>query len=80
MNAKFETLVSKRGQTVVPAVIRKRYSIKEGDRLVWVDDGLVIKVVPVPADPIDALRGRGRGEKLLEALYKYRREERENAP
>jgi len=48
MNNKMETLVSKRGQTVVPAAIRRRYSIREGDRLVWVDDGQVIKVYPGP--------------------------------
>jgi len=78
MNNKMETLVSKRGQTVVPAAIRRRYSIREGDRLVWVDDGQVIKVIPVPTDPVNALRGRGRGENLIETLLKYRRQERED--
>jgi AbrB family looped-hinge helix DNA binding protein len=78
VNDKLETLVSKRGQTVVPAAIRRRYSIREGDRLVWVDDGQVIKVIPVPVDPINVLRGRGRGENLLETLLKYRRQERED--
>ncbi len=76
MDTKQSTLVSKRGQTVLPAIIRKRYSIQEGDRLVWIDDGQVIKVIPVPEDPIRALRGRGRGEKLMEALMQYRKEER----
>ena len=77
MDTRQQTLVSKRGQTVIPAPIRKRYSIQEGDRLVWIDDGQVIKVIPVPADPIRALRGRGRGENLMESLMQYRNEERE---
>ena len=76
MDTRFQTLITKRGQTVVPAAIRRRYSIQEGDRLVWVDDGEVIKVIPVPNDPLQALRGRGKGERLLQALYKARQEER----
>lgn len=72
-----KTAVTKRGQTVIPAQIRKKYHIQPGDSLVWLDDGQTIKVVPVPADPIRALRGRGRGEQLLERLLVTRREERE---
>ncbi len=72
-----QTAVTKRGQTVIPAPIRKRYRIQEGDHLAWLDDGQSIRVVPVPADPIQALRGRGRGERLVERLLTARREERD---
>jgi AbrB family looped-hinge helix DNA binding protein len=72
-----ETAVTKRGQTTIPASIRKRYKISEGDYLVWLDDGQSIRVVPVPADPVRALRGCGRDEHLLERLLAARREERE---
>jgi AbrB family looped-hinge helix DNA binding protein len=78
MDTRQQTLVSKRGQTVIPAPIRKRHSIQEGDRLVWIDDGDVIRVIPVPADPIRAFRGHGKGEHLLEALLKAREEDRRN--
>lgn len=71
------TLVTKRGQTVVPAAIRRRHQIAEGDRLVWLDDGSTIRIVPVPGDPIEALRGAGKGEGLLERLLKERAEDRE---
>lgn len=71
-----QTLVTKRGQTVVPADIRKRYQIKEGDRLSWIDDGVVIRVVPVPEDPIRALRGSGKGEGLLKRLLEQRAADR----
>jgi AbrB family looped-hinge helix DNA binding protein len=73
---KMQTTLSKRGQTVVPAQIRKRYQIIEGDKLVWIDDGETLKIVPVPSDLIRALRGIAKGEGLVEELMKYRREER----
>jgi len=71
------TAVTRRGQTVIPASIRRRYGIEEGDRIVWLDDGKTIRVVPVPSDPIAALRGSGRGEGLLEELLAERRKDRE---
>jgi len=71
-----QTTISKRGQTVVPAAIRKRHRILDGDRLAWIDDGETIKIVPIPADPVRALKGIARGERLVQELMKYRREER----
>jgi len=71
-----QTLITKRGQTVVPAPIRKRHDIQEGDRLAWIDDGQTIKVIPIPSDPIRALRGHGRGQKLVEKLLEARQEDR----
>lgn len=76
-----ETRVTRRGQTVVPAAIRERYGIHDGDGLVWIDEGRTIKVVPVPADPIAALHGRGRGQGLTRKLLAQRARDRrrENA-
>lgn len=68
-----ETSVTKKGQTNIPAAIRKRHQIHEGDRLVWLDDGEVIRIVPVPKDPLKALRGAGKGEGLLDRLLQSRR-------
>jgi AbrB family looped-hinge helix DNA binding protein len=73
---KMQTTISRRGQTVVPAAIRKRHHLLDGDRLVWVDDGESIKIVPIPADPIRALKGIAKGERSVQELMKYRREER----
>ncbi|MBI5017168.1 MAG: AbrB/MazE/SpoVT family DNA-binding domain-containing protein [Deltaproteobacteria bacterium] len=71
-----QTSVTKRGQTVIPAPIRKRHHIQEGDRLVWLDDGQSIKVIPLAGDPVQALRGCGQGERLVERLLAARREDR----
>lgn len=70
-----ETTLTKRGQTVVPAEIRKRYKLKEGDTLAWIDDGNTIRVVFLPAHPVKALRGSGKGHKLTERLLAERRAE-----
>ncbi len=72
-----DTSVTQRGQTVIPAKIRKRYRIEEGARLVWLDDGKSIKVVPITDDPIKALRGRGKGKKLVSRLLDERKRDRE---
>jgi AbrB family looped-hinge helix DNA binding protein len=73
---KMLTTLSKRGQTVVPAAIRKRHHIQGGDSLVWIDDGETLKVIPIPRDPVRALKGIAKGERLVKELLKYRREER----
>ncbi|MDH3402356.1 MAG: AbrB/MazE/SpoVT family DNA-binding domain-containing protein [Acidobacteriota bacterium] len=75
-----DTVVSKRGQTVVPAAIRRRHQIHEGDRLAWLDDGSTIRVVPLAADPIKALRGAGKSGRLTERLLAERAEDRRRAP
>ena len=68
-----QTMVTKRGQTVIPAAIRRRHHILDGAKLVWIDDGQTIRVVPVPADPIAALEGSAKGEQLVARLLAERR-------
>jgi len=60
--------ITERGQTVIPAAIRRELGLSPSDRLEWVltSDGL--RVIPVKADPVEAFRGRGAGgsvERLL---------------
>ena len=71
------TTVTKRGQTVVPAAIRERHGIESGASLEWIDDGEVIKVMLLPSDPIKALRGSAKGERLTERLIESRQEDRQ---
>jgi AbrB family looped-hinge helix DNA binding protein len=70
------TTVTRRWQTVVPAQIRKTLQVKEGDKLVWISDGTSVRVVVLPANPVAALRGIAKGERLYDKLLEARREER----
>lgn len=69
--------VSTRGQTAIPADIRKRHDIKPHSKLQWIDEGDVIIVVPIAEDPIAAFRGKSKGKGLVKALLQARREDRE---
>ena len=53
--------VYERGQTVIPKRIREALAIEYGARQQWrVQEG-VIQVIPVPANPVRALRGILKG-------------------
>ncbi|HEY8883787.1 MAG TPA: AbrB/MazE/SpoVT family DNA-binding domain-containing protein [Chloroflexota bacterium] len=69
------TTVSQRGQTVIPAELRRRYNLEEGSQIEWFDTGSGLRIVPVAADPIGALRGLGKGERLLDRLLLERSRE-----
>lgn len=69
------TTVTVRGQTVVPAKIRRDHQIDTRTRLQWIDDGHTIRVVPVPRDPVQAAKGltKGLGARLLQERERERR-------
>lgn len=65
-----QTVVSVRGQTVIPQEIREQLGIKPKTKLVWSAQDGVITVIPIPEDPIEASFGmlRGRGYTLDDFL------------
>ncbi len=67
--------ITARGQTVIPAQIRKYFHLSPSDRLEWIIDNGTIRVVPVADDPILAFRAQGKGgatARLLEERSKDR--------
>ena len=68
--------VTVRGQTAIPVVIRKKYDIKPQSKLEWIDDGHTITILPIPKNPIKALKGHWTGPSLTKALLKARDEDR----
>ena len=70
-----KTTISKRWQTAVPAEICKKYDIKAGQKIAWLDLGNMITILPVAADPIKKFRNSSKG--LLKTLLTERKKERE---
>lgn len=57
-----ESVITKKGQVVVPVSLRRKYGIGPGTKVAWIDTGSVIKLIPLPKDAVDALRGCSEGE------------------
>lgn len=70
------TTVSSRGQTAVPAAVRRRFKLTENSRLEWIVEGDVITVLPVPAAAARSFRGSLRGQYSGRALLRERERER----
>jgi len=68
------TTLSDRGQTAIPARIRRRFKLKAHQKLEWAEDGKVIYVLPVAKDPIAAFRG-SIPKGVTRALLASRRED-----
>jgi len=49
--------------------------MKPGQKLVWVEDGKAIYILPVAKDPIGAFRGSSKGSGLTETLLRSRQED-----
>jgi AbrB family looped-hinge helix DNA binding protein len=68
--------VTTRGQVSIPSEIRKKFNIEPESRVEWIVEGNVIKVIPLPKDPVAAFRGRGSRKYSTEQLIEERRAER----
>ncbi len=53
--------ITSRGQTVIPAEIRKHFHLSTADRLEWILEKDGIRIVPVKENPIASFRGKGKG-------------------
>ncbi len=73
-----KTKVTSRGQTSIPAKIRREFDITEQTMLDWVVEEGRIVVYPIPENPFEKLRGIARhvGPSVAD-LLEQRRQDRE---
>lgn len=67
-----KTIISERGQTVIPAQIRRQFGLKSGQQPQWVSNGDIIYVIPVSKDAVKAFRGSSPARELNAALLRAR--------
>jgi AbrB family looped-hinge helix DNA binding protein len=69
--------VSARGWIVIPKPLREKYGLEKGSQVQVVDHGGVMALVPLPADPVEALHGMlAEDPSLTEDLLAERARER----
>jgi len=77
MEGKISKVTSK-GQVVIPSKLRRKFGIRAGTRIAFVEQDHHLVLQPLTPEYIDSLCGfLGEGPSLLEALLKERRKDRE---
>ena len=72
------SIVTVKGQVVIPSRIRKKFGIKIGTRIHFLDEGKEIKMIPITPEMIESNFGfLGTKGKLLKALMEEKKRERE---
>ena len=62
----YEVKVTRQGQTTIPKELRDRYRIKEGDKVLYIDVGGYMVVLPMSKDPLKELQSlRIRDERSI---------------
>lgn len=72
-----KTKLTKRGQTVVPSEIRKRFHLDEASTLQWMVEGDIITMLPIPKNPVETLKGAIKGQVSFKEFMDDRRSDRD---
>jgi len=84
----YEVKVTRQGQTTIPKKLRDKYDIREGDKVLYIDVGGYMVVLPMPKDPLkelQALRIKDRRtvaeirRKIFRSALKHSEERRKRA-
>ena len=72
----YTATISAKGWIVIPKPLRDKYGLKKGEQVQVIEYGSLLALVPLPADPVEALQGMLAGGPSLtgELLAEHRRE------
>jgi len=69
--------LSEKGWVVIPLELRKRYRLKKGDKVHFIDYGGMVAIVPISHEPLKDAAGMLKGRtSLAAALLKSRKEDK----
>jgi AbrB family looped-hinge helix DNA binding protein len=69
--------VTTHGRVTIPAELRRKYGIKSGTRIAFIESGQNLILQPLTREYVHSLRGKYRDKGLLKALMMDRKRERE---
>jgi len=78
--ATYQTVISSKGQVVIPAELRQRLKLKKGARATWAEENGRLVLTPIEhlLDDIQGFLKPGPGEpSMFEELFQQRKRERE---
>lgn len=70
--------LSEKGWVVIPQELRKRYHLKKGDKVHFIDYGGMVAIVPISMEPLKDASGMLKGRtSLVAALLRSRKEDKD---
>ena len=72
-----ETYATVKGQIVIPATLRRKYGIKNGTKIIVIDNGDSISLKPVTEQYLRNLQGSLKGKGTLKMFLDERRKDKE---
>lgn len=72
------TTLTKRGQTAVPAKIRKKFHLDAESKIEWIIEGNAIRIIPIPQNPVKAFEGILKGKLTIKRFIEDRQRERKH--
>jgi AbrB family looped-hinge helix DNA binding protein len=71
-----ETYATIKGQIVIPASLRRKYGIKNGTKIIVIDNGESITLKPVTEQYLKNLQGSLKGKGALKVLVEERQKDK----
>jgi AbrB family looped-hinge helix DNA binding protein len=68
--------VTTKGQLVVPSKLRRKYGIRKGTRVVFLEEDNRLILQPLTKDFIESLCGSLKGSRALDYLFEERKKDR----